>query len=200
LSRQDHQLQIKGYLYITAVAALWGILGPFSRLAFSEGLQPMAVAFRRAALTWGFSGIHAAATHALRLDLRDLPMVALFTVTGVTAFYGTYQMAIRAGGAARASVLLYTAPAWVAMLARLVFKEPITRPKIIALVLTLIGVRYLEVSRAATTATLKPVVAAVTAFFWGAKPSGSPLCGQRHDPGCGPADGAGQGCGLIIVR
>lgn len=88
----------------------------------------------------GFFGIHAAATHALRLDLRDLPMVALFAVTGVTVFYSTYQMAIRGGGAALASLFLYTAPAWVALLARFVFKEPFTRPKIIALVLTLIGV------------------------------------------------------------
>jgi DME family drug/metabolite transporter len=138
--QQGHQLQIKGYLYITAAAALWGILGPFSRLAFSEGIQPMEVAFWRATLAWGFFGIHAAATRSLGLDIRDLPMVALFAVTGVTAFYGTYQLAIRGGGAAMASVLLYTAPAWVALLARFFFNEPFTRPKIIALALTLIGV------------------------------------------------------------
>lgn len=244
---------------MTAAAALWGILGPFSRLAFSEGIHPMEVAFWRATLAWGFFGIHAAATRSLRLDLRDFPMVALFAITGVTAFYGTYQLAIRGGGAALASVLLYTAPAWVALLARLIFKETFTRPKIIALVLTFIGVvcvagsgriqitwpallfgltagfcyslyyifgkhfstrysspnlflyllpigaltllpwvdfspksatawgallcisalctygayslyyiglRYLEASRAAITATLEPVVAAVVAFFW----------------------------------
>lgn len=100
----------------------------------------MEIAFWRAALAWGFFGIHAAATRSFRMDLRDLPMVALFALTGVTAFYGTYQMAIRGGGAALASVLLYTAPAWVALLARLAFKEPFTRPKMIALALTLIGV------------------------------------------------------------
>lgn len=43
-------------------------------------------------------------------------MVVLFSVTGVTLFYGSYQMAIRTGGAAVASVLLYTAPAWGALL------------------------------------------------------------------------------------
>jgi DME family drug/metabolite transporter len=105
-------LGIKGYLYILAAAALWGILGPFSRLAYSEGVQPMEVAFWRATLTWGFFGIHAAATRSLHINLRDLPMVALFAIAGVTAFYVTYQMAIRGGGAALAEVLLYTAPAW----------------------------------------------------------------------------------------
>jgi len=49
-------------------------------------------------------------------------------------------MAIRAGGAAVAAVLLYTAPAWVAVLARFAFKELFTPFKILALVLTLTGV------------------------------------------------------------
>lgn len=100
----------------------------------------MEVAFWRALLAWGFFGVHAAATRSLRLAPRDIPMVAVFGITGVTLFYGTYQMAIRLGGAALASVLLYTAPAWVALLARMVFREPLTPSKIAALALTLAGV------------------------------------------------------------
>ena len=133
-------MHLKGYLYIIAAAALWGILGPFSRLAFSQGLAPMEVAFWRAVLAWGFFGIHAVATRAVRIRLNDMPMVVLFAVTGVTLFYGSYQMAIRAGGAAVAAVLLYTAPAWVAVLARFAFKELFTPAKVLALVLTLTGV------------------------------------------------------------
>lgn len=121
-------------------AILWGILGPFSRLAFSEGVQPMEVAFWRALLAWGFFGVHAAATRRLCIKLRDIPMVILFALTGITLFYGSYQLAIRGGGAALASVLLYTAPAWVAVIARFAFNESLTRSKIIALTLTLIGV------------------------------------------------------------
>lgn len=123
-------------------ALLWGILGPFSRLAFSEGVQPMEVAFWRALLGWGFFGTHAAATKSLRLRLRDIPMVVLFAITGITIFYGTYQLAIRDGGAALASVLLYTAPAWVTLIAKFAFRESLTRSKIIALALTLIGVIF----------------------------------------------------------
>lgn len=133
-------MRIKGYAFIAVAATLWGILGPFSRLAFAEGLSPMEVAFWRALLAWGFFSVHAAATRSLRLAPRDIPMVALFGVTGVTLFYGTYQMAIRMGGAALASVLLYTAPAWVTVFARLVFREPLTPSKIAALALTLTGV------------------------------------------------------------
>jgi DME family drug/metabolite transporter len=133
-------LQFKGYLYIIAAAALWGILGPFSRLAFSQGLAPMEVAFWRAVLAWGFFGLHAVATRAVRIRLNDLPMVSLFAITGVTLFYASYQMAIRAGGAAVAAVLLYTAPAWVAVLARFAFKELFSPAKVAALILTLTGV------------------------------------------------------------
>lgn len=121
-------------------ALLWGILGPFSKLAFSEGVQPMEVAFWRALLGWVFFGGHAALTRSLRLRLRDIPMVVLFALTGITLFYGSYQLAIRGGGAALASVLLYTAPAWVTLIARFTFRESLTRSKIIALALTLIGV------------------------------------------------------------
>jgi DME family drug/metabolite transporter len=133
-------LVIKGYLYIAAAALLWGILGPFSKLAFSQGLQPMEVAFWRAVLAWGLFGIHAAVTKSLRMKIRDLPMVIIFAVSGVTLFYGTYQLAIRHGGAALASVLLYTAPAWVVVIARFTFSERLTRPKMTALALTLIGI------------------------------------------------------------
>jgi len=140
LFRQGIHLQLKGYLYIIAAAGLWGILGPFSRLAYSQGLAPMEVAFWRALLAWGFFGTHALATRAVRLRPRDIPMVLLFAITGVTLFYGSYQLAIRTGGAAVAAVLLYTAPAWVAVLARFAFRELFTPAKVLALVLTLLGV------------------------------------------------------------
>jgi DME family drug/metabolite transporter len=123
-----------------AAAALWGIVGPFSRLAFSEGIAPMEVAFWRATLAWIFFGTHALLTKSLRIESRDIPMVVLFSLAGITLFYSVYQLAIRAGGAALASVLLYTAPAWVAVMARFAFKEALSPIKLAALALTLAGV------------------------------------------------------------
>ncbi len=119
---------------------MWGAIGPFSRLAFSEGLGPMEVAFWRAFLAWLFFGIHALLTQSVRIKVSDLPMVALFALTGITLFFSVYQLAIRAGGAAMASVLLYTAPAWVAVIARFTFRESLTPIKVTALGMTLAGV------------------------------------------------------------
>ena len=133
-------MQVRGYLYIIAAASLWGILGPFSRLAFSEGLSPLEVAFWRALLAWGFFGLHSLFTKSYRIRMQDLPLVFLFAITGITLFYASYQMAVRQGGAALAAVLLYTAPAWVVLIARVAFREALTRRKILALILTLVGV------------------------------------------------------------
>lgn len=131
---------LRGYLYIMAAAALWGILGPFSRLAFAEGIAPMEVAFWRSTLAWFFFGTHAILTKSIRIKVKDIPMVVLFALSGVTLFYSVYQLAIHAGGAALASVLLYTAPAWVTVMARFAFKEEVSPTKLKALGLTLAGV------------------------------------------------------------
>lgn len=131
---------LRGYLFILIAASLWGIIGPLSRLAFQEGVAPLEVAFWRATLTWGFFAAHALLTRRVKMAPRDLPMAALFGFTGVTCFYGFYQLAVRGGGAALAAVLLYTAPAWVAVMSRLIFKERLTTVKLAALALTLLGV------------------------------------------------------------
>jgi len=132
--------KLKGYLFITAAAVLWGMIGPFARLAFSEGVLPMEVAFWRATLAWVFFGTHAAILREVRMQPRDWPALLVFALTGVALFYGSYQLAVKSGGAALASVLLYTAPAWVVVLARIFFKEALTPAKLVALTLTLLGI------------------------------------------------------------
>ena len=131
---------MKGYLLIFAAAALWGLIGPFAKLAFQEGVTPLEVAFWRAVLAWLCFGPQAIWQRQVRVAASDLPALGLFGLTGVFLFYGSYQLAVQKGGAALASVLLYTAPAWVAVMAGLFFKERMTRIKTAALVLTLIGV------------------------------------------------------------
>lgn len=130
----------KGYLYIITAAVLWGILGPVSKLAFDQGMAPLEVAFWRAVLAWICFGGHAFVSRQVRIEKRDLPALLVFSVTGVTLFYGSYQLAVDKGGAALAAVLLYTAPAWVTILSRFFFKEPLTLVKIAALVMTIAGV------------------------------------------------------------
>lgn len=131
---------MRGYFFIVAAAVQWGMIGPFARLAFQEGVPPMEVAFWRAFLTWFMFAFHAGITGQTRLKREDVWMVIIFGLSGVSLFYAAYQMAVKQGGAALASVLLYTAPAWVTLLARIIFREKITPVKLVSLILTLVGV------------------------------------------------------------
>src|SRR5688572_9249773 len=103
-------------LHVLVAAVLWGLLGPASYLALRDGVAPLEIAFWRAALGALLFGAHALAgggRAAFRPARADLPALVAFGVVGVSVFYGAYQLAVREGGAALASVLLYTAPAWV---------------------------------------------------------------------------------------
>jgi DME family drug/metabolite transporter len=133
-------MQFRGYLYVLAAATLWGLIGPISKLAFQEGLDPFEISFWRAAIGWAAFAAHSLSIRRTRIDLIDLPIVSLFGLVGVSVFYLSYQWAVRSGGAALASVLLYTAPAWVALLSRLVLGERMGSMKVLAVAMTLAGV------------------------------------------------------------
>jgi DME family drug/metabolite transporter len=153
----------KGYAFIVAAAVLWGMIGPFSRLAFQEGIAPMEVAFWRALLAWILFGGHAIIRREVRLYPKDIPYILVFGVCGVSLFYFAYQMAVKQGGAAMAAVLLYTAPAWVIILSRIFLKESITPTKILALVLTLIGISAISMGKDAGQGS-SPISVSAIAF------------------------------------
>lgn len=156
---------MKGYLYIFAAAALWGLLGPFAKLAFQEGIAPLEVAFWRAVLAWLCFGSQALWQRQIRVAVSDLPALGLFSLTGVFCFYGSYQLAVQKGGAALASVLLYTAPAWVALMAGIIFKEKMTRTKMLALVATLTGVALVSLGAGGAIGSASGQMTA--AVIWG---------------------------------
>jgi len=156
-------MAFKGYAFIVAAAVLWGMIGPFSRLAFQEGISPMEVAFWRALLAWVLFGGHAMIRHEVSLDRKDVPYILMFGICGVSLFYFVYQMAVKHGGAALAAVLLYTAPAWVIVLSRIFLKESITSTKVLAMVLTIIGISAISMGKNAGVAG-SPISASALIF------------------------------------
>lgn len=156
---------MKGYFLIACAAALWGMIGPISKLAFREGVSPMEVAFFRAILAWFFFALHAGVKREMSVRRKDLPLILVFGIMGVTVFYVAYQLAVKSGGAALASVLLYTAPAWVAVMSRVFFAERMTPKKGFALLLTLAGVA--AISLGAGSGTGPAVSLNLSALFFG---------------------------------
>ncbi len=128
-----------GYLCALSAAALWSLLGSLSRLCFAHGMEPLEVAFWRAALGGGCFFIHAVCCGQLRAKPADAFVFCAFGVFGVAVFFAVFQFAIRESGAALAVILLYTAPAWVAVFSRVLFHELLSGRKLLALGVAMMG-------------------------------------------------------------
>lgn len=130
-----------GSLCIFLAAVCWGFLGPAGRVAMDEGLSPLEVAFWRAAFACVFFLLHAGRARTLKLQSSlDLGAFALFGFISIAFFFACYQYAVQNGGSALSSVLLYTAPAWVAIFSRIIFGEAFTVVKLAAIGMALTGV------------------------------------------------------------
>ncbi|MBG0791044.1 MAG: EamA family transporter [Desulfovibrionaceae bacterium] len=129
-----------GPFYVLAAAFMWGMIGVFTKYILDEGISALEIAFWRAALAWVFFLVHALAAGQARVHRTDMPALFGFGFICVTLFYGAYQLAIRDVGIALAAVLLYTAPAWVALLSWVVLKERMTPIKTACVAMTILGV------------------------------------------------------------
>lgn len=150
-----------GYWLVLAAAVLWALLGVFSQRLLSAGVPATEVAFWRATLATPLFVAHAARSRSLRVRPRDLPGLAGFALVGVTLFYASLNLAIDAGGVSLAFVLLYTAPAFVALLAAALLGEPLTKGKGTLVALSVAGVAMVS---AGGGAGVTPTPAAVA---WG---------------------------------
>lgn len=129
---------------ILCAAVLWGLLGILGKSAQAAGVGPLEVAFWRAVLGGALFALHAAVTRAALPRGRDLWITAGFGLAGVSVFYGSYQLAVRAGGASLASVLLYTAPAFVALMGWAFLRERLGAREVGAVVGTLLGIALIS--------------------------------------------------------
>ncbi len=130
-----------GYLYVLAAALLWGTIGVFSKRALANGVPAVEIAFWRAALAGLAFLIQAALSGRLRLQRpADAFGLLAFALIGVSLFYTALNVAIDEGGISLAFVLLYTAPAFVALLAAALLKERLTVQKSALVALSIVGV------------------------------------------------------------
>ncbi|MDL2271674.1 DMT family transporter [Desulfovibrio sp. OttesenSCG-928-I05] len=131
--------RITGFLFIALAAFFWAFTGPIARYAMENGIGPLEVAFWRAFFGGCTFLLHASLTRSVRVPGRMMLILFAYGVVNIAMLFGVYLVAIEQAGVALAAILMYTAPAWVAILSRLVFKEEITRLKIMALALAIGG-------------------------------------------------------------
>ena len=157
-----------GYAYIIAAALLWATIGPAARFALRAGIEPLEISFWRATIGGLLFVLHAVVRGRLGIARQDLPAVGGFALLGVTIFYWSYFRAVQLGGAALAAILLYTAPAWVALAAALWLGERLTMRKSLAVVLTLAGIALVALgSGSSDVGSANLSATRATALAWG---------------------------------
>ncbi|MGE5631821.1 MAG: DMT family transporter [Caulobacteraceae bacterium] len=129
------------FFSVTLAAFFWGIIGIFAKELTAFGFAPLQIVFIRA--------IGAFVTLILFLSIKDTRLLKInprdsgyFAGTGIISFVffnWCYFNAINKTSLAVAAILLYTAPAIVMVLSVILFKEKMTRKKVISLVLTFVG-------------------------------------------------------------
>ncbi|MBR5347380.1 MAG: DMT family transporter, partial [Deltaproteobacteria bacterium] len=115
-----------GLLWIVATATLWSFLGLIGKFCLAQGMPPIQCAFWRCVFGGAAFFLHCAFAGSLRIPARHALLFMLFGVWGFGVFYSCAQYTFQLAGAATDIILQYTAPVWVALFARLLFRERLT--------------------------------------------------------------------------
>ncbi|WP_099157913.1 DMT family transporter [Virgibacillus ndiopensis] len=132
----------KAFLYIILGAALWGTIGWYVKNLYTFGFTPMEVVTLRAWTTAIILFLYMLVRSPKKLKLLSVGDIKYYIGTGIfSIIFFNYCMftAIDLSTIPVATALLYTAPAFVTILSFFLFKEPLTKIKLIALFITLLG-------------------------------------------------------------
>ncbi|WP_274585137.1 EamA family transporter [Neisseria leonii] len=134
--------QTVGMWQIIAGAVCWGTLGLLGSRINRAGFDGSEVAAFRivlagvllsAALPWFWPFLR-------RIGLRRLPVLAAQSAIGMLGMSLCYFAAVSRVGASLAVALLYTAPVWSLLFARLLLGEPVTRRSLLLTLVAALGV------------------------------------------------------------
>lgn len=132
----------RAFLLIIAGAALWGTISIYVKKLYSFGFTPMEVVTLRVVTAAIILVIYLAIKSPKQLKLTKWTDIGYFIGTGILSIiFFNYSMfkTIELASISVSAALLYTGPAFVIILSFILFKEPITKRKMVALASTLFG-------------------------------------------------------------
>jgi DME family drug/metabolite transporter len=135
--------RLLGALAVAAAAATWGTLGFFAKILYAQGVSFESLVAVRASVGWlAVIGYLLATRNArsLRVERRDLAFLLPLGLVGIGAFYLLYFYTVRESTVGTAAILLYSAPAFVVVLAWPFLREPLNTAKVFGLLLTVCGI------------------------------------------------------------
>jgi len=132
----------RAFIYIVIGAALWGTIGWYVKNLYTYGFTPMEVVTLRVSSSSILLLVYMLMTSPKQLRLQSLLDIKYFIGTGILSivfFNFCMFTTIELSTIPVATALLYTGPAFVTIFSFFLFKEPLTKAKVVALLITLIG-------------------------------------------------------------
>jgi drug/metabolite transporter (DMT)-like permease len=156
-------------LPIAVLTLVWGCNWPILKMGVDE-LAPLT--FRGLTLPFAALGmllVSRLSGESVRLPRALWPRVGVLALFNIACWNGLVLFGVQHLPAGRSAILAYTMPVWATMIAMLVLREPLSRRKILGLVLGAAGMAVLigeqvAVVRAAPFGALMILAAAIT---WG---------------------------------
>ncbi len=133
---------IKNSVCIIVAGILWGIISLFVRVLQEIGFNSMEIVCIRVTISAILMVllILVKDKSKLKIKIKDIPLFIGTGVCSIVFFNLCYFEAINViGGSSLPALLLYTAPIFVMIISLFLFKEKITKKKIISLIMTFVG-------------------------------------------------------------
>ena len=140
--KKDRENGRIGYLFILAAGILWGFIGLFVKQLEANGSTPETTAFLRMAcafLLYLPLCAAGAGPGSLRIKWKELLFCAAQGLVCYGLFNMMYSRAVTMVGVSVGAVLLYTAPVFTLFFSVLLFREPFTSRKLLAVLLNILG-------------------------------------------------------------
>ncbi|MBE6968934.1 MAG: EamA family transporter [Ruminococcaceae bacterium] len=134
------------HICILVAGISWGMIGLFTRQLLAVGFTPAAIVLTRnmgglLSMTLLFFFLDRG---IFRIRLRHLPFFLGTGVVSVVLFTLLYFSCQEQCSLAVAAILLYTAPAFVMLMSAVLFHEPITKQKLLALLMAFTGCAFVS--------------------------------------------------------
>lgn len=132
---------VNSYVFIVMAGILWSTLGLFGNMLMERGLSSEQVAFTRLFIGFIVLSLYSLIRRpeVLKINLKCLLYCGAIGIICQGLFNKCYFKAVEVTGVSIAAVLLYTSPLFLAVFSKIVYKEKMTRAKIISLTLCCIG-------------------------------------------------------------
>ncbi|MCM2532983.1 DMT family transporter [Neobacillus pocheonensis] len=132
------------YMYIVIGASFWGIIGIFVTYLYELGFTPIQVVTIRSLSASFFLVLYVIFKNRnlLKIQVSDSKYFIGTGIFSIVLFNWCFFHAIQETSISIAAILLYTAPAFVTIFSRILFKESLTPRKVSALIITFVGCSF----------------------------------------------------------